>query len=287
MLVAMLGPNLALRGPDESLHDAVSGMHRWNTVILALFMTSLGLLQLCVFSFMYFCRRALFLGRSARWADGLLGARVRYGHSQLGYWQRTFLMATIGCSALSCVHYARIIVRKMRLPRGAAVTGEFFGADGERLADEVADDGLSSRRPVAAGVDATRIAGDERAAFSAEALEAALAEAAHGPEWEWERRSARGAARSAAGGAAGESDGESESDGSHASGGGGGGGLAAAKQAWRLVRTLVAPAAGGPDGPGGRGRYEGFGGGLPPAALGERRRLSARGEEMAQLLPDG
>lgn len=88
MLVAMLGPNLALRGPDESLHDAVAGMHQWNTVILALFMTTLGLLQLSVFSFMY-------------------------GHTQLGWWQRTSLMSTICLSTFACVHYARIIMRKV------------------------------------------------------------------------------------------------------------------------------------------------------------------------------
>uniref|UniRef100_A0A6U7JF87 Uncharacterized protein n=1 Tax=Haptolina brevifila TaxID=156173 RepID=A0A6U7JF87_9EUKA len=52
MLVALLGPQLALRGPDGSLRDAVEGMHQWNSVIIALFMTSLILLQLSAFSLM-------------------------------------------------------------------------------------------------------------------------------------------------------------------------------------------------------------------------------------------
>ena len=43
--VSLFAPHLALRGPDGSLHDAVRGMHSWNSVILGLFMTSLILLQ--------------------------------------------------------------------------------------------------------------------------------------------------------------------------------------------------------------------------------------------------
>ena len=34
MLVALLGPSLALRGPDGSLHEAVKGMQQWNSVRL-------------------------------------------------------------------------------------------------------------------------------------------------------------------------------------------------------------------------------------------------------------
>ena len=49
MLVALFGPHLALRGPDGALHDAVEGMHVWNSVVLALFFTSLLLLQLSAF----------------------------------------------------------------------------------------------------------------------------------------------------------------------------------------------------------------------------------------------
>ena len=55
MLLAFFGPHLALRGPDGSLHDAVDGMHQWNSVVLALFFTSLLLLQLSAFSFMCEC----------------------------------------------------------------------------------------------------------------------------------------------------------------------------------------------------------------------------------------
>lgn len=45
MLISMLGPSLALRGSDGSLHDAVLGMQRWNSVTLAMFSLSLLLLQ--------------------------------------------------------------------------------------------------------------------------------------------------------------------------------------------------------------------------------------------------
>ena len=78
MLVALFGPQLALRGPDGSLHDAVEGMHKWNSVALALFFTSLFLLQVSAFSFMY-------------------------GHSQLTILQRFFLMATISLSIFASV----------------------------------------------------------------------------------------------------------------------------------------------------------------------------------------
>ena len=33
-LVALFAPQLALRGPDGSLHDAVDGLHKWNSVVL-------------------------------------------------------------------------------------------------------------------------------------------------------------------------------------------------------------------------------------------------------------
>ena len=45
MLVAMLGPSLALRGGDGALHDAVKGMQAWTSAVLVLFLLSLFLLQ--------------------------------------------------------------------------------------------------------------------------------------------------------------------------------------------------------------------------------------------------
>jgi len=47
MLVAMLAPSLALRGPDGSLHDAVVGMQGYTKVLLASFISALVMLQLC------------------------------------------------------------------------------------------------------------------------------------------------------------------------------------------------------------------------------------------------
>jgi hypothetical protein len=47
MLVAMLGPSLALRGPDGSLHDAVVGMQGYTKIMLASFVSALVMLQMC------------------------------------------------------------------------------------------------------------------------------------------------------------------------------------------------------------------------------------------------
>lgn len=98
MLVALFGPQLALRGPDGSLHDAVNGMHRWNSVIIALFMTSLILLQLSAFSLLY-------------------------GHSQLTISCRVTLLCVISLSVLACLHYARLIMRRLSLPKEVCCKG--------------------------------------------------------------------------------------------------------------------------------------------------------------------
>jgi len=101
MLVAMLGPSLALRGPDGSLHDAVSGMQVWNSLMLALFVASLVMLQMGALSF-------------------------TFGHAQMGVYCRSILSATILLTIFLTFRYARIVVRKFRLPQANAVSGAFF-----------------------------------------------------------------------------------------------------------------------------------------------------------------
>lgn len=160
MLAALFGPNLALRGPEGSLHDAVEGMHQWNSVILALFFTSLLLLQLSAFSFMY-------------------------GHSQLTLPCRVLLLSTISLSLFAFVYYSRLIMVRLRVPKEHRVTGAFV-IDGE-WHSETFDDGaptnsdgqrtalLSSRPPAKLAGDATRIHEDVEAPLTAEALDAAVA----------------------------------------------------------------------------------------------------------------
>ena len=166
-LLALLAPQLALRGPDGSLHDAVEGMHQWNSVVLAFFMTSLMLLQLSAFSFMY-------------------------GHAQLGFYCRSVLCAAISISLLACLRYARIITRRLALPRHARVSGAFFATeDGSVRSTHVGpahvhfDDcapsstahALSSRASAKPAACATRISADEALPLTAESLDHALNQA--------------------------------------------------------------------------------------------------------------
>jgi len=164
MLVALFGPQLALRGPDGSLHDAVEGMHRWNSVIIALFMTSLILLQLSAFSLMY-------------------------GHSQLSMTCRAFLLGAVATSLLACLHYMRKTIRRLSLPKEMRVSGAFFahtpddpisshqGIAHEPFRDSDTAGGLSSSRPpMRTAAAATRIEGDEQNPLTAEALDHAINE---------------------------------------------------------------------------------------------------------------
>ena len=160
MLVALLGPQLALRGPDGSLHDAVEGMHSWNTVIMAFFMLSVFLLELCVFSF-------------------------TYGHNQLNVVGRVILISSDSLLIFATVRYARMIMRRLALPKEQRVSGAFFahqkgdpissfqGLEHEGFHDDpVHANGLSSARiPTRAAPSATRIAGDEALPLTAESLD--------------------------------------------------------------------------------------------------------------------
>ena len=94
MLVALFGPQLALRGPDGSLHDAVDGMHSWNSVVLALFFTSLFLLQLSALSF-------------------------AFGHSQMGAVSSGAVSATVGLSLVATIRSTFFTLAKFRLPKEA------------------------------------------------------------------------------------------------------------------------------------------------------------------------
>uniref|UniRef100_A0A7S4C6D9 Uncharacterized protein n=1 Tax=Chrysotila carterae TaxID=13221 RepID=A0A7S4C6D9_CHRCT len=114
MLVAMLGPSLALRGPDGSLHDAVCGMQVWNSLMLALFMTSLVMLQLSALSFIY-------------------------GHKQLGFYCRSLLLGVNVLTIVLTFHYSRMVLRLFRIPHEIAVSGAFFDEFGRRLDPEIED----------------------------------------------------------------------------------------------------------------------------------------------------
>lgn len=156
MLVALFGPHLALRGPDGALHDAVEGMHVWNSVVLALFFTSLLLLQLSAFSFMY-------------------------GHSQLNGGYRALCMLAVLVGLLACLHYARLIIRRLRVPKEHRVTGAFYATeDADSIADGFHDAThekaalCSGRGPSLPGVDATRISEDTGKPLTAEAVDEAL-----------------------------------------------------------------------------------------------------------------
>jgi len=114
MLVAMLGPSLALRGPDGALHDSVHGMQMWNSVMLALFMVTLMMLQMSALSF-------------------------TFGHAQMGVRMRGILSATIVLTIGLTLRYSRIVTRKFRVPQDIAVTGAFFDTHGRLLFDKVTD----------------------------------------------------------------------------------------------------------------------------------------------------
>jgi hypothetical protein len=154
MLVALFGGHLALRGPDGALHDAIEGMHKWNSVVLALFFTSLFLLQLSAFSLMY-------------------------GHSALTLPCRVILCATVALTIFASLRYARIVMLRLRVPKEARVTGAFF-IDGRGQGDcfkDAADDRAplcSARAPKRQAQYATRIDGDESEPLTAESLDAAV-----------------------------------------------------------------------------------------------------------------
>jgi len=96
MLVAMLGPSLALRGPDGSLHDAVVGMQGYTKIMLASFVSALVMLQMSALSF-------------------------TFGHAQMDLRCRTALSATVLLTIFATYRYSRIVIRVFRLPDEASV----------------------------------------------------------------------------------------------------------------------------------------------------------------------
>ena len=101
MLVAMLAPSLALRGPDGSLGDAVAGMSSWTAVTLAHFMASLVMLEMSALSFCF-------------------------GHSKMNVYCRAALMGLIILMIWATVHNLRIVIRKFWVSASSAVSGAFF-----------------------------------------------------------------------------------------------------------------------------------------------------------------
>ena len=207
MLVALLGPQLALRGPEGSLHDAVEGMHRWNSVILALFMTSLFLLQLSAFSLMCVwptaAIRAPWPSRSAIEPAApppivrhpLLAALVltralpsrRYGHSQISLPGRVGLCVAVSLSLIAFVRYARLTMKRLALPKEHRVSGAFSSLDDPITAhvgalhtpfEDATTDGSnlsSARPPQRPAAAATRLDEDEATPLTAESLDNAIA----------------------------------------------------------------------------------------------------------------
>ncbi len=120
MLVAMLAPSLALRGPEGSLHDAVLGMRDWNAGMLALFLGSLVMLQIAALSF-------------------------TSGHAQMDLLSRSALSCTMLLSLALTLRYAGNVIHRFRLPPEAAVSGAFFEQlDGDGAGQVAAGGGAAS-----------------------------------------------------------------------------------------------------------------------------------------------
>ena len=124
MLVAMLGPSLALRGGDGALHDAVKGMQAWTSAVLVLFLLSLFLLQARTTRASRKIHRA-----RAHTADAPHLTRPRcaqlsalsfaFGHSQMGAVSSGAVSATVGLSLVATIRSTFFTLAKFRLPKEA------------------------------------------------------------------------------------------------------------------------------------------------------------------------
>ena len=124
MLVAMLGPSLALRGGDGALHDAVKGMQAWTSAVLVLFLLSLFLLQARTTS----APRKIHRPR-AHTADAphltrpccaqLSALSFAFGHSQMGAVSSGAVSATVGLSLVATIRSTFFTLAKFRLPKEA------------------------------------------------------------------------------------------------------------------------------------------------------------------------
>lgn len=155
MLVAMLGPSLALRGPDGSLHDAVVGMQGYTKIMLASFVSALVMLQMCAepngrMGAGHALRPPTRSSAATRAPEPLTPEpRIReasphsdprppptgpcsprgrrsalsftFGHAQMDLRCRTALSATVLLTIFATYRYSRIVIRVFRLPDEASV----------------------------------------------------------------------------------------------------------------------------------------------------------------------
>jgi len=150
MLVAMLGPSLALRGPDGSLHDAVVGMQGYTKIMLASFVSALVMLQMCAepngrMGSGHALRPPTRSSAATRAPEprireatphsdprppptGPCSPRGRrsalsftFGHAQMDLRCRTALSATVLLTIFATYRYSRIVIRVFRLPDEASV----------------------------------------------------------------------------------------------------------------------------------------------------------------------
>ena len=124
MLVAMLGPSLALRGGDGALHDAVKGMQAWTSAVLVLFLLSLFLLQARATSAPRKIHRArphtADAPRHTRPCCAQLSAlSFAFGHSQMGAVSSGAVSATVGLSLVATIRSTFFTLAKFRLPKEA------------------------------------------------------------------------------------------------------------------------------------------------------------------------
>ena len=217
MLVAMLGPSLALRGGDGALHDAVKGMQAWTSAVLVLFLLSLFLLQARTSTPRNSTLRArarthrrrssphppvlrAALGALVRLrplADGRRLERRRLRHRRpLARRDDTVDVlharkvpaaeggtplrnsAQFGAIRLGAAPVVRPSLRRLRARAPqAAITGEFHSADHGGLTGGSHFEDTDGLSRRAVGCDATRIAGDDGRLLTAESLDAAMAAA--------------------------------------------------------------------------------------------------------------
>ena len=125
MLVAMLGPSLALRGGDGALHDAVKGMQAWTSAVLVLFLLSLFLLQARTSALFTLRARARAHRRRSSprltrpCCAQLSALSFAFGHSQMGAVSSGAVSATVGLSLVATIRSTFFTLAKFRLPKEA------------------------------------------------------------------------------------------------------------------------------------------------------------------------
>ena len=125
MLVAMLGPSLALRGGDGALHDAVKGMQAWTSAVLVLFLLSLFLLQARTSALSTLRARARATRRRSSphltrpCCAQLSALSFAFGHSQMGAVSSGAVSATVGLSLVATIRSTFFTLAKFRLPKEA------------------------------------------------------------------------------------------------------------------------------------------------------------------------